>query len=358
MTNSEENKRRTVNLGRRSVNLEPLLQKQQYESALKATDEALRRLNRDQSNPHLASTDEIVERSPIVLSMRDELEASRVRIVRLNEALSEERRTRLVESEKLESAFAERERELTAAFSRRESELEKRMRAQDERSIRRERETLAKRAEFEAMVEAREKELDAAKAALDDRVSMFELEIARYQAESQKKLQTNSKSFVSGMVADLSKREKVLSRISLAWSVLGGAILVLATLLLGWATYISVKDASIAMSWSLLTFFALKGAVLVGIAGFASRYAFLMAANYMTEGLRTADRVHAIKFGQFYVETYGVAASWEQVKETFSNWNGVGSGTWGHVQPIDASTTTVGDLTNAISTIANLAKKE
>lgn len=41
----------------------------------------------------------------------------------------------------------------------------------------------------------------------------------------------------------------------------------------------------------------------------------------MRESLKNADRMHAINFGNFYVQSYGAAAEWTQVKEAFENWN-------------------------------------
>lgn len=45
----------------------------------------------------------------------------------------------------------------------------------------------------------------------------------------------------------------------------------------------------------------------------------------MREALKNADRRHAINFGKFYLESYGAAADWSQVKEAFEHWNITGS---------------------------------
>lgn len=294
----------------------------------------------------------------MVAAMRQELAESSERISRLNAALSDERRKRLSEAERIEQLQAEREKTLSETFARREAELEARLRSQEERSRRKERDLFEIRSQFEAQAEARQKELDTAKAILDEKMAAFEIEVARYRTESQEKLQTNSKKFVGGMVLELREKETALSRISLAWSVLGGVILVLSVILLSWVTYLSVQHATAAMSWSLLTFYALKGSVLVAVAGVTSRYAFVMAANYMSEALRTADRVHAIKFGQFYVETYGAAATWEQVKETFSNWNSGGSGAWGSSFQSDATGSGLSDVAGILGSVQGMAKRD
>ncbi|GBQ65769.1 hypothetical protein AA103196_1216 [Ameyamaea chiangmaiensis NBRC 103196] len=71
-----------------------------------------------------------------------------------------------------------------------------------------------------------------------------------------------------------------------------------------------------------MIFFSFKGLVVLTIVGFFTRYNFVHSGNYMQESLKIADRIHAIKFGQFYIETYGATATWEEVKEVFSSWNG------------------------------------
>lgn len=60
------------------------------------------------------------------------------------------------------------------------------------------------------------------------------------------------------------------------------------------------------------------------LAGLA-KYAFLLGNSYMQEALKNADRRHAINFGKFYLESYGAAAEWSQVKEAFEHWNITGS---------------------------------
>ena len=41
----------------------------------------------------------------------------------------------------------------------------------------------------------------------------------------------------------------------------------------------------------------------------------------MREALKNADRRHAINFGKFYLQSYGAAADWTQIKEAFEHWN-------------------------------------
>lgn len=74
---------------------------------------------------------------------------------------------------------------------------------------------------------------------------------------------------------------------------------------------------------------AFKG--VVGLALFAalSKYAYSLGNSYMREALKNGDRRHAINFGKFYLESYGAAADWGQIKEAFEHWNIEGANGFG-----------------------------
>ncbi|MFT8335036.1 MAG: hypothetical protein ABF628_02550, partial [Acetobacter orientalis] len=72
----------------------------------------------------------------------------------------------------------------------------------------------------------------------------------------------------------------------------------------------------------------IRGIIILTVVGFFTRYNFIQSGNYMQEALKVSNRIHAIKFGQFYIETYGATASWDQVKEVFASWNGEEKTNW------------------------------
>lgn len=165
-------------------------------------------------------------------------------------------------------------------------------------------------------------EVSKRKSELDEKQRFFEEELERISEEGQKKLEENSSKFVGNILVNLEEKEARLSRISFWSAVFGGGILVLG---LGYLIYLSFQSQmglSTDMSWPRLVFYAAKGAVIAGIIGVISRYAYVFSKEYLRESLRVDDKIHAIKFGQLYVETYGAAAEWDQVKEAFSNWHG------------------------------------
>jgi hypothetical protein len=61
--------------------------------------------------------------------------------------------------------------------------------------------------------------------------------------------------------------------------------------------------------------------IVIGFLGACSRYAFSLGKSYISESLKSADRIHAIAFGKFYLRAFGEKATWSELKEVFQNWN-------------------------------------
>jgi hypothetical protein len=73
--------------------------------------------------------------------------------------------------------------------------------------------------------------------------------------------------------------------------------------------------------WSYLLLVTFKGLILVGLFIALAKYSFIYSQSYMHESIKNSERGHAIKFGKFYIESYGASASWHQVKDAFEHWN-------------------------------------
>lgn len=157
---------------------------------------------------------------------------------------------------------------------------------------------------------------------LDSEIKKVKEEKIRYTKEYQDTLKTNSSEFVKETVKDLENREKRLSEYANWWSISGASVLFFGLILTVIISFWNSSSISSNMSWPFLIFFSFKGLIVLTVVGFFTRYNFVHSGNYMQESLKVADRIHAIKFGQFYIETYGATATWEEVKEVFSSWNG------------------------------------
>lgn len=165
-------------------------------------------------------------------------------------------------------------------------------------------------------------------AELDEEIKKTKIQMKRYTEEHQQKLQKNSSDFVKYTVDDLVSRENKLSKISSMWSCAGAAVLFVGLVV---TIVISIKNfssTSEVITWPYLVYFSFKGIIVLTIIGLFTRYNFINSGNYMQEAIKLANQIHKIRFGQFYIETYGATATWEEAKEAFANWNGDEKSNW------------------------------
>lgn len=135
----------------------------------------------------------------------------------------------------------------------------------------------------------------------------------------QERVEATAATYISKSLEELRVRETSLKRSALFWY--GAAFL---SLLIGlgfgvWRAYVSEPVTDI--SWQSIAQLAVISVVVIGLLGALSRFAFTLGKSFMVESLRNADRIHAISFGQFYLEAFGEHAEWEEIKEAFQHWN-------------------------------------
>lgn len=61
--------------------------------------------------------------------------------------------------------------------------------------------------------------------------------------------------------------------------------------------------------------------VAIGFLGALAKYGYSLGKSFMSESLKSADRIHAIQFGQFYLKAYGSRLTPAEVREAFQHWN-------------------------------------
>lgn len=100
---------------------------------------------------------------------------------------------------------------------------------------------------------------------------------------------------------------------------------------------------------------------MVGLCGLLAKYSFIFSKSYMHESLKLGERAHAIRFGEFYLDTYGANAQWEEVKEAFAHWNISGQSAFSDAETGPVDPAVVGAATNlvekAMASAAELGKK-
>lgn len=177
---------------------------------------------------------------------------------------------------------------------------------------------------FEAMRDiANEKNFELSKREEDlkEKTRLFSEEKDRYDQENNIKLQSVSDKYVGGVIKDLKLKEKSLSDISFGWAVFGGLSLFVGLVFATLSAYQNFVDIPEGVSGYVLTLLTLKGTVFIAISGIISRYAFVLSKRYLNESLRISDVIHNVSFGQLFVQSYGSAAGWDQVKDAFSKWH-------------------------------------
>lgn len=173
------------------------------------------------------------------------------------------------------------------------------------------------------------------------------LEKQRLTDVSQEALQDNSKRFVGSALSLLSAKESRFHFISGVWAIVGalsllsGVVIAIVTMIISSDGYHQAASAGLGYYF----FHLFRGLVVVGLCGVLSRYSFVFSKSYMHESLKIGERAHAIRFGEFYLDTYGANAQWNEVKEAFAHWNISGQsafsgGDSGHLDPAVAGAAT------------------
>lgn len=132
-------------------------------------------------------------------------------------------------------------------------------------------------------------------------------------------VEENSSSYIEEAIGVQQKSERMNRGAATGWYVAGFLSLVGGLAFVGYS--VSVLALSAATNWADFAILALKSFLVVGILGACSKYAFTLGKSYMSEALKSADRIHAISFGRFYLKVYGAKATWPEVREAFQHWN-------------------------------------
>lgn len=75
------------------------------------------------------------------------------------------------------------------------------------------------------------------------------------------------------------------------------------------------------LEWPELLIFSVKGIFLVSAFVAASGYSFMKSNAFTHEEIIVSNRIHAIKFGQLYLEIYGNTVERGEMQKIFENWN-------------------------------------
>jgi hypothetical protein len=244
----------------------------------------------------------------------------------------------------------------------REQELQKELESREKIFLDRERKIFSRQREMEQHLLKRQDEAEALRAKLENQVitreaqlqdalQQLNLEKERYTEESRKKIERTSKDYVSDTLNALDNKETQFHQISKIWSGIGAASLLCGLVFFGAVTMQSFASIPNPVTWEFITFSIFKGLIAVGLFAALAKYSFLFSNSYMREALKNADRRHAINFGKFYLESYGAAAEWSQIKEAFEHWNIIGTNAFSKPDESQVDVTTVEKFATLIEKI-------
>lgn len=295
----------------------------------------------DKRRQHLALTEKLKELDLV----RDQLAKRESTIER--RMIHEKQQLELREKELFDSV-EKRVRSLSEqeqSVSKRQEELEQRLKNEQAEAAKR-------RAEYIDQIQN-----------LEEMRRGLEVEKQRLTEEAQQTLQGNSKKFVKSALSLLGTKEGRFHVISVVWAI-AGALSLLAGVVIAVFTMINSSNSYHEASGAGLAYYffhLFRGLVVVGLCGVLSRYAFVFSNSYMHESLKVGERAHAIRFGEFYLDTYGANAEWEQVKEAFAHWNISGQSAFSKADPsaIDPAVTGAANklIDKAMDAASNLANK-
>jgi hypothetical protein len=138
-------------------------------------------------------------------------------------------------------------------------------------------------------------------------------------SERKQEVEENAAIYVEDAIQWLRKNERRDRAIGTIWSVLG-FIALLTGIGFGFRSMSQAIQAP-QFEWIRFAYVALKSIVVIGLLIACCKYAFTLGKTYMAESLKSADRIHAISFGKFYLKAYGDNAKWTDLKEVFEHWN-------------------------------------
>ncbi|QBC45188.1 hypothetical protein [Iodobacter fluviatilis] len=214
----------------------------------------------------------------------------------------------------------------------REKAIQKEMDAREKFFSEREKNLYERQREFERELQLRQVELESLRndfenstrrkeQELEEEKILLHLEKERYNEESRIKIETKSNDYVTQTLEILRSKEDEFHGRSKSWAAIGAFSIFCSLAFFIEVTMSSYLTAQSGISWQFIVFIVFKGVIAITMFAALAKYALIFSNAYMKEALKNADRRHAINFGKFYLESYGAAADWPQIKEAFEHWN-------------------------------------
>lgn len=134
-------------------------------------------------------------------------------------------------------------------------------------------------------------------------------------------VKASSENYVEKSLLRLEKRERQERTLAHFWQAIG-FILLLVGAYLSYVILNQSQQAVIAeQGIEAIIYISFKSLFVIALVIAGVKYAFDLSKAHMNESLKNSDRIHAISFGEFYLDVYGEDAKWDEIKEVFQHWN-------------------------------------
>ncbi|MDZ7909004.1 MAG: toll/interleukin-1 receptor domain-containing protein [Gemmobacter sp.] len=155
-------------------------------------------------------------------------------------------------------------------------------------------------------------------------ISLHEGKRAAIEAEDReiaKAVQVNLAEFVDEAIKAQQDYEKMHKKAAQLWYFLGFMSLVVGLATTAYLAYSLINASSAVVDYPRSISLSLLNVIAIAILAALARYAYSLGKSYMSESLKSSDRIHAIQFGKFFLRGFGSKASTAEVKEVFQHWN-------------------------------------
>lgn len=101
----------------------------------------------------------------------------------------------------------------------------------------------------------------------------------------------------------------------------GGALALFIGLMMTVDALKRAMDPATVFETSRMISAGIANVIAIGFLGALAKYGYSLGKSFMSESLKSSDRIHAIQFGQFYLKAFGSRLSPAEVRDAFQHWN-------------------------------------
>jgi hypothetical protein len=159
---------------------------------------------------------------------------------------------------------------------------------------------------------------------IEQAISLFEGKRVAQEVEQEEinaAVQINLADFVLEAIKTQQIYEQMHKRSAERWYLLGFSALVVGLATTAFLAYMLVNSQAVAPDYSRTISLSILNIIAIALLAALARYAYSLGKSYMSESLKSSDRIHAIQFGKFFLHVFGGKASTAEVKEVFQHWN-------------------------------------